>query len=278
MLLYRGVMGRIASSTPMENDMATKARSPNYPQISLPKAIDLAAKLYDKAHTHKASAAVVVGALGYTGLNGASLGVISALKKYGLIEAVGDSEFKISKDGLTIIVDPKHSTDRASAILRAAFRPALFAELRQEYGDKPPKSDDFLRAFLLKRGFVQSVVDTPIRTYRETMEVVEQAQAALGDAGSGMGPPLFAEDDEDQSEDQSLSAAQPSPAALEASPVRSQVLSGREASDTVDDVYKLPDGRAFVLSWPAKISADEFEDFEAWISLLQRKLKRQIVQ
>jgi len=262
----------------MESDMATKARSPNYPQISLPKAIDLAAKLYDKAHTHKASAAVVVGALGYTGLNGASLGVISALKKYGLIVAVGDSEFKISNDGLTILVDPKQSTERASAIIRAAFRPALFAELRQEYGDKPPKSDDFLRAFLLKRGFVQSVVDTPIRTYRETMEVVEQAQATLGEAGASMGAALFSGDDEDEDENQIMGAHQASPSAPEASPVRSLVLPAREASDTVDDVYKLPDGRAFVLSWPAKITADEFEDFEAWIALLQRKLKRQIEQ
>ena len=144
--------------------MATKARSPNYPAISLPKAIDLTAKLYNEAHTHKASSAVVAGALGYTGLNGASMGAISALKKYGLIEGVGDNEFKVSKDGLTIVVDPKSSTERATAILRAAFRPALFAELRVEYGDKPPKSDDFLRAFLLKKGFVQSVVEIPIRT------------------------------------------------------------------------------------------------------------------
>lgn len=260
--------------------MATKARSPNYPQISLARAIDLTAKLYDKAHTHKASSAVVASALGYTGLNGASQGVISALKKYGLIEGVGDSEFKVSKDGLTIVVDPKSSTERATAILRAAFRPSLFAELRAEYGDKPPKSDDFLRAFLLKRGFVQSVVDTPIRTYRETMELVEAAQAVLGEASQGQGP-RAAYEDEDEEEDSDMSGAPPLAAMQGASaPAAHPVVAvpQPQIADTVNDVYKLPDGRAFVLSWPARITVDEYEDFEVWISLLQRKLKRQIEQ
>jgi hypothetical protein len=266
--------------------MATKARSPNYPQISLPKAIELAAKLYAEAHTHKASAATVVGALGYNGLNGASMGVISALKKYGLLEAVGDTEFRISKDGLTIIVDPKGSSERAAAIVRAAFRPALFSDLREEYGDKPPKGDDFLRAFLLKRGFVQGVVDTPIRTYRDTMALVEQAQAVLNQDKVNSEIERALEIDE-ESEAMSKAAIEPA-AAVSAAPAMTgayPVAHGGgvgpapiTSSEYMDDVYKLPDGRAFVLRWPSKLSADEYEDFEAWISLLQRKLKRQIEQ
>ena len=257
--------------------MATKARSPNYPQISLPKAIELASKLYDEAHTHKASAAAVVGALGYTGLNGASLGVISALKKYGLIESVGENEFKISKDGLSIIVDPKSSTDRAAAIVRAALRPALFVELHAEYGDKPPKSDEFLRAFLLKRGFVQSVVDVPIRTYRDTMELFQEAKKVLdfkeidellGSAGA---------DEPEEAEVNANAISAPAQAAY-AGHAPIGVIQRAESADVFDDTYRLPDGRAFVLRWPATMSADEYEDFEAWIALLQRKLKRSIQQ
>lgn len=255
--------------------MATKARSPNYPQISLPKAIELATKLYAEAHTHKASPAVVAGALGYTGLNGKSLGVISALKKYGLIESIGTDEFKISKDGLTIIVDPKTSPERARAIVKAAFRPVLFADLRQEYGDKPPKSDEFLRAFLLKRGFLQSVVDTPIKTYRDTMTLVEQAHGVLGESAGDVRPEPDP-DEEQEVNDNGMEAVvlprEPQAARLAAA------VALPPAEDTLDDVYKLADGRAFVLRWPAKLTAAEFEDFEAWIALLQRKLKRQIEQ
>lgn len=256
--------------------MATKARSPNYPAISLPKAIDLTAKLYNEAHTHKASSAVVASALGYNGLNGASMGVISALKKYGLIEGVGDNEFKVSKDGLTIVVDPKSSIDRATAILRAAFRPTLFAELRAQYGDKPPKSDEFLRAFLLKKGFVQNVVDIPIRTYRETMELVELAQSVLGEASQAQSPRAGYEEEEGEGVGLSGESFAASPETLTSAAPLVLTMPQLHSVDTVNDVYKLPDGRAFVLSWPAKITADEYEDFEAWISLLQRKLKRQI--
>lgn len=253
--------------------MVTKARSPNYPQISLPKAIDLAAKLYSEAHTHKASAAVVVGTWGYTGLNGKSLGVISALKKYGLLEAVGDNEFKISKDGLTVVVDPKSSKERAAAIIRAAFRPALFAELRQEYGDKPPKGDEFIRAFLLKRGFVQSVVDVPIRTYRDTMVLVEQAMEVLTVAeidDVALTPAV--DEDEDETMDPATAEA-PTAAAVQPS---AKYPSPAPGTDYLDDVYKLDDGRAFVLRWPATMTQDEFDEFTDWITLLQRKLKRSI--
>ena len=66
--------------------MATKPRSPNYPAISLPKAVEQARKVYAANHLHKASPEVVAKAIGYSSLNGGSLTAISALKKYGLIE------------------------------------------------------------------------------------------------------------------------------------------------------------------------------------------------
>ena len=70
------------------------ARSPNYPQIGLRKAIELARVIYKVAHTAKAPASTIASALGYNSLNGSSLGVLSALKKFGLMESVGE-EMKI---------------------------------------------------------------------------------------------------------------------------------------------------------------------------------------
>lgn len=249
-----------------------KRRSPNYPSISLRKAIELAQKLYSEAHTNKASSETVAKALGYAGLNGASMGVISALKKYGLLEAAG-AEFRISKDGLSILVDPKSSPEWAGAIIRAAFRPALFMELRKEYGDTPPKSDDFLRAFLLKRGFVQGVVDTPIRTYRDTMVLVEQAREVL----KGVDAPDQMPDELDEESDTVSQASETLAPVPPVYPTHHALLPA-QLVDVLDDVYKLPDGRAFVLRWPASLSVEEYEDFEAWIGLLQRKLKRSIQQ
>lgn len=156
-----------------------RVRSPNYPSISLPDAIERARKVYDREHTHKAAPEVIAKALGYSGVNGSSLGVMSALKKYGLLEEVG-KDWKISSDALTILVDPLDSEERAEAIRRAAKAPALFATLLEEYGEKPP-SDENLRAFLLKRGFAQSAVDAPIRSYRETLEFVSRLPGAYNE-------------------------------------------------------------------------------------------------
>lgn len=153
-----------------------RVRSPNYPSISLPEAIERARKVYDREHTHKAAPEVIAKALGYAGLNGSSLSAISALKKYGLLEDVG-KDWKISQAALLILVDPPESSERADAIRRAAHAPALFATLLEEYGEKAP-SDENLRAFLLKRGFAQSAVDAPIRAYRETLEFVSKLPGA----------------------------------------------------------------------------------------------------
>lgn len=152
--------------------MATRARSPNYPAISLPKAIEMARRVYDKNHLHKASPPVVAVAIGYTSLNGNSATAISSLKKFGLLEDEG-KDLKISQEALAILVEPPGSPERAKQIVELAFRPALFQVINSTYPGQPP-NDDILRSFLLRNGFVQSTVDLPIRAYRETMELVEK--------------------------------------------------------------------------------------------------------
>jgi hypothetical protein len=152
-------------------DMA-RVRSPNYPAFSLPEAIERVAKIHKVEQTTKAAPLVVVKAMGYTGLNGASLSAISALKKYGLLEEAGDN-WRVSSDAMTILFDPKNSPSRAEAIRRAAFAPVLFAKLQKHYGAEVP-SDENVRAFLLKDGFSISSVDQAIRAYRETMALVTE--------------------------------------------------------------------------------------------------------
>jgi len=153
-----------------------KVRSPNYPAIGLPKAIELAGKLYREAHTHKTDRPTAAKALGFGGLNGSSLTTISALKKYGLIDE-DSGQVRLSKAGLTILIDPLDSKDRAKAILEAAFSPVLFAEFQKEYGDALPPNDQIVRAFLIKRGFAPGTVDAPIRAYRETLDIAAEARA-----------------------------------------------------------------------------------------------------
>lgn len=237
-----------------------RVRSPNYPSISLVKAIELAGKIYNKEHLHPATPEVVAKAIGYSGINGASLGIISALKKYGLLEGRG-TNLKISPDALTILVDTKDSVERIQAIRKAAFLPALFAELQKHYGETLP-SDENIRSFLLKREFSQSMVDAPIRSYRETIGLVNEVS-------SGYNEPLSNPDEENQMEQ----AQKDKPPAAAVKPPSASIGLPSAQEGSKQDVFTLDEGQV-VIQWPANMSEDSFEDFKAWLKLLEKKIGR----
>ncbi len=299
--------------------MATKSRSPNYPAIDLNRAIDFARKLYAANHLHKASAEVVAKAIGYTGLNGSSLTAIAALKKYGLLEEEG-KEFRISKDALTILVEPASSEERARTIVKLASKPDLFAELQSNYPGSVP-SDEILRAWFLRKGFVQSTVDTPIRAYRETMEL-SYAQQALYNAVPPAPPAvqtpkpvvapkvgdlvqwesagtlmfeqprrvvsvtpdeqfLFVEGSATGIPTKEITATQAATATQALAPVLPPILSSPNSlialSGMRQDTFTIDEGTV-LLQCPAVMSAASYEDFNDWIELQLRKIKRSISQ
>lgn len=159
----------------------TRTRSPNYPAIGLADAVNRIDQVYKKEFSHPADREVIAAALGYKGMNGASYGVTSALNKYGLLEAAGD-QFRVSDIALDIILHPKGHPDRVQAIRRAAISPSLFNELRTHFVGKPP-SDENLRFYLIKKGFNPRTVGDVLRSYRDTIEFVnDEGKASYEEA------------------------------------------------------------------------------------------------
>jgi hypothetical protein len=148
-------------------------RSPNYPAISLAEAIPRITQIYEKEFNHAADSDTLSKALGYSGVNGASDAVISALKKYGLLENAGNREYKLSEGAIDIYLHKKGDPQRVKAIVEAAFTPPLFAELHDEHGGTPP-SDNNLRVKLIKKGFNPKTVGDVIHAYRDTLELVTE--------------------------------------------------------------------------------------------------------
>jgi hypothetical protein len=151
--------------------MEKRLRSPNYPALSLPDAIEKVTALYHAHHTHSAPRGVAVKGMGYNSLNGASATAISALHKYGLLDRVGD-EVKVSERALRIL-HPHSAEERAAAIQDAAREPPLFAELNERFPGKMP-SDDLLRNYLIRNGFAPGAVTAVITAYRETSEMADR--------------------------------------------------------------------------------------------------------
>jgi hypothetical protein len=151
--------------------MEKRLRSPNYPALSLPDAIEKVVALYRAQHTHAAQRDVIARGMGYNTLNGASASAISALQKYGLLDRAGD-EIRVSERALRIL-HPHSVEERAAAIQEAANEPPLFAQLNERFPGQMP-SDDLLRNYLIRSGFAPSAVTAVITAYRETSEMAER--------------------------------------------------------------------------------------------------------
>ena len=176
----------------MEVHMA-RVRSPNYPAISLPDAIERVRKLHELQHQSPEEREVVAQHLGYSGLNGKSLKLLSALTKYGLMEKVDGGDLRVSDLAINILFPEGES--RSTGIKDAAFNPDLFAEIRDRWPDRLP-TDESLRAYLIRRQFAKSAIDDVTRNYRETIELVTRES---GDYDSPVTQP----------EDQTMPTAQP---------------------------------------------------------------------
>lgn len=151
-------------------------RSPNYPAMSLGDAIEKLRRLAGEVHhKHAAPRVVVAKGMGYSGLNGASATAISALQKYGLLERSGE-DLKITERGMSIL-HPHTPGERADAIQAAAQEPPLFAELRERFPESVP-SEELLRNYLVRNGFVPSAVGSAILAFRETMRLVQEESGA----------------------------------------------------------------------------------------------------
>jgi hypothetical protein len=159
----------------MEDAMA-RVRSPNFPIISLPQAVERIESIYDQEQTVPADRETLANHLGYSGLNGASLKMISALGKYGLLEEMPNKQFRVSKLAMAIL-HPASAEEKRDALLEASRGPALFQKLTEQFEGQRP-SETNLRSWLLRNGFARSAVDNVVKAYGETMDLVGESSGA----------------------------------------------------------------------------------------------------
>lgn len=147
-------------------------------RLCLGEAVQKVKMVYDEDYQNELSREVVAQHMGYQSLNGKSLGVLSALIKFGLLDGRGDKT-RVSDLALQIVAHQTGEPERVKALREAANRPILFAEINEKFsGGKV--SDQALRSYLLTRRFIPSAADAVIRAYRDTQTIV-QAEGAFYD-------------------------------------------------------------------------------------------------
>lgn len=151
-----------------------KTRSPNYPSIDLSAAISAVAAVSKAEGRNSMPKEILAKHLGYTSINGRSLSMIGALRGYGLIEGRGE-ENKVSDDAITILNAPKTSPDYAAALLRCAYRPGLFEELKELF--PMGGSSENLRYSLVKKQFTPEAAAKAVETYSSNRILLQEVNA-----------------------------------------------------------------------------------------------------
>ena len=144
-----------------------KHRSPNYPIISLEKALGRAQTLSEHARQHQIAVPVARSLWGYK--RGAGDQIVSALKSFGLVEVQGekdDRQLRLSDSAWRILGD---APDRSELLKSAALKPDIYKEIWEKYeGDLP--GDALIKRYLQwERHFNPKFVDNFIDQFKETL-------------------------------------------------------------------------------------------------------------
>ena len=218
-----------------------KIRSPNFPMLDLGTALKAARKAFEKDHRNKISKGALAKHLGHDRLSGPVFGKIGALRAYGLIEGKGD-ELKITDDAVHALMAPEGSTELSAAMLKLATHPKLFHRIRKEF--PTPPSADKLEFWLDKLQFSSDAAERATKNYLATMLLVE---GGAGEYDSGDEPALDRH-----------------PTTIKAPMPRGPML---------QEVFNLDEGPV-ILTFPASLSAESYQDLVDYLSLFVRKAKR----
>ena len=150
-----------------------RLRSPSYPSIPLEDAIDLVQKIHAKSRTNAINREAAARDMGYSGLTGRSLKVLAALIQYGLLEAAGKSQVRVTQRAVTIVHGLIAERKRA-AIKEAGEHPRLFRELAEAFEDGPP-SENAIRSYLIQRDFADVAIGPAVKAFVDTYAYLQKA-------------------------------------------------------------------------------------------------------
>jgi hypothetical protein len=155
----------------------TRHRSPNYPAIALPEAIDRVAKFYAADRKAGAPLEAALKHMGFSGKHGKSMMVASALKKYGLVEDVA-GRLVPTQRAVEILVLEKADPRRKQAIREAALNPDINRELFAQFSEDGFPSEESLAAELVAyKGFNPEAVNAYVKDFFVTMEFASLTNA-----------------------------------------------------------------------------------------------------
>lgn len=245
---------------------SVRQKSPNYPNASLPDAIERVRRVFEGDRAAPLEREVVARHIGYSGISGAADKTIASLMQYGLMERVGKGEIRVSSRALDIL-HPDTPHQRLDALRAAAFAPPVFKSIRERFPEAIP-SNDALRSYLVRLQFFDTAINAVISSYTETCQFLER-ELANGSGGQQSEPSKESRPD-----------AKSEGGMFEDSGDlgTGDVGKGRQsppASMAQTAVFPLIGGTEVKLTFPTDLNALEFEELEGYLLMFLKNRKRQ---
>jgi hypothetical protein len=266
------------------------ARGPAYPYINLEDAIELARKLYAYSKRSPANEVTVLkDAWDYSPTSSSAAKVVAAMSYFGLTEDVAGAQGKekstsirLTDRAYRILVDSLDSPERAKAVKDAFLSPKAYKLCWDKWGVEPPPS--MKSTLLFEHGFIDSTVDQFITNYKKSLDFAQMKsdvptnESFIKDLGEQNGAPSAQPKPEVEVKSEVVGEyAPPKGGGGEANTQhRSLPNTVREREKGMrQEVFTLTEGDV-TISWPESISPESFEDFNDWVAILLRKVKRSV--
>lgn len=190
----------------------------DYPRLSLPDAVEKINRVYSEEQLSPMTREVMAEHMGYSGINGASLKALAAVRKYGLIEGRAE-QLRVSKDAQILILDPPDSMAFKKIAQSKALEPALFRALNEHFDGVPTERN--LTSFLEKQGFRRGAAKLATKFYSTTMAYADitssfKTETNIDSVNLDVGNEDFVTERENMSLSDSQKALEPSPTILPA--------------------------------------------------------------
>jgi hypothetical protein len=231
---------------------AARSRSPRYPNFGLPEALVRVKKVFDADRRNPIDREVALKHIGYSGASGAADKALATLQQFGLLDRVGKGEVRVSQLAVDIL-HPDSDAQGRRAIAQAAFAPTIFKTLRERFPDGR-FSDDALRSYLVRSGFLNRAVEPVVRAYGDTCRHLEQVGAYESD---GADPPADQESAGGQEEPPEVEEPTP-PLERQGKPARKQEV-GLMADERVLTTGLLSKESSFRLIVNGRVGVKEIE-------------------
>lgn len=260
--------------TVKQPDIKAAGRSASYPWISLETAVERLTEFWKAETTHEVAVKAAYKDWGYAEKSSGARLTVAAMLNYGLLADKGANEqrtVKITPLGIDIVMPP-HPAARDAALKTAAIKPRIFREVLNSIDPENPPSDQAIAHTLVtQKGFNPTAVETFLKNLKQTIKYAKLKKSDIMSVTSEA--PAEPVDDTHGLQGKVVNLT-PSTGGMSA-----VGQSGAAQRVTFkQDVYNFADGGQVVLQWPEGMSAEDLEEFEEWIELQKKKIRRATIK